>query len=396
MAAISRTDLSIFICYRRADTSGEAVALSDKLNRRRGFEVFKDVDSIRPGQDWLETVEESIEQCDVLLALIGPDWISSREDEGHGLDENDHVRREIEAALARKKAIIPILFEQASMPRSEQLPDSLRPLLRRQSMRIRNSTFNRDLEVLVIQLRTIARLKSPTAQPVGEAVTPRTIDVPRPTPSPVVRPTTPRPPPPPAPTRQATPTREHQSEAQPVSEAQPTGPGPASASAAPSYQGQPQPPAVYSQPTPPMAPGWLGPLVSASPQSRNATWMALAAGAALAISGALFAIVGLLVAIEPESFLGGEFSTPGVGLIAGMMLGAIGAFELIAAIGVFRRQRWARIGGCIAAAIPGVIYLLALDPLSLAIALVHGLIIVGLLAGKSYFEQGSSRTPNWR
>ena len=145
-----------------------------------------------------------------------------------------------------------------------------------------------------------------------------------------------------------------------------------------------------------MAPGWLGPLTSASPQARNATWMALAAGAVLAVSGVLFAIVGLLVAIDPESFLGGELSTPGVGLVAGMMLGAIGAFELIAAIGVFRRQRWARIGGCIAAAIPGVIYLLALDPLSLAIALVHGLIIVGLLAGKSYFEQGSSRTPNWR
>lgn len=147
MAGSSSADLSIFVCYRRADTSGEAVALTDKLNRRRGFEVFKDVDNIRPGQDWLETVEESIEQCDVLLALIGDHWIGSVGDEGHSLDENDHVRREIEVALSLKKAVIPLLFETASMPRSDDLPESLRPLLRRQSLRIRNSTFNRDLDV---------------------------------------------------------------------------------------------------------------------------------------------------------------------------------------------------------------------------------------------------------
>src|SRR5262249_30684759 len=107
MAPSASGELQIFICYRRADTSGEAVALSDKLSRRRGFEVFKDVDNIRPGQDWLETVEQSIEQCDVLLVLIGNLWVGPRTDEGHSLDENDHVRREIEAALARKKAVIP-------------------------------------------------------------------------------------------------------------------------------------------------------------------------------------------------------------------------------------------------------------------------------------------------
>src|SRR3954468_20013814 len=84
-------DLSIFVCYRRSDTSGEAVALTDKLNRRRGFAVFKDVDNIRPGQDWVDAIDESMDRCDVLLVLIGPDWIGDAGDEGHILDENDHV-----------------------------------------------------------------------------------------------------------------------------------------------------------------------------------------------------------------------------------------------------------------------------------------------------------------
>lgn len=173
-------DLSIFVCYRRSDTGGEAVALTDKLNCRRGFAVFKDVDNIRPGQDWVDAIDELMDRCDVLLVLIGPDWIGDSGDEGHILDENDHVRREIEAALTRKKAVIPIRFGGASLPASQQLPKSLRPLLRRQSLEIRNSTFNRDLEVLVTELRAIARQKAP----------------PRPAPAPP-------PPPPPEPTEHA-------------------------------------------------------------------------------------------------------------------------------------------------------------------------------------------------
>ncbi|MDQ3501051.1 MAG: toll/interleukin-1 receptor domain-containing protein, partial [Actinomycetota bacterium] len=140
MAVAPRSELSIFICYRRADTSAEAVALSDKLQRRRGFDVFKDVDNISPGQDWLEVIEDSIAKCDVLLALIGSDWLGVAGEAGHLLDENDHVRLEVEAALARKKAVIPILFENAKMPRQDALPESLWPLLRRHDLRIRNST----------------------------------------------------------------------------------------------------------------------------------------------------------------------------------------------------------------------------------------------------------------
>src|SRR6476661_780944 len=282
-------ELQIFICYRRADTSGEAVALSDKLNRRRGFEVFKDVDNIRPGQDWLETVEESIEQCDVLLVLIGNDWIGTNGDEGHSLDENDHVRREIEAALARKKAVIPIVFETADMPRSDALPESVRPLLRRQSLRIRNSTFNRDLEVLVSQLRVIARAKAPASAATSRPMPP--------------------PPPPVVPVRV---------EPQPQPQAEPAVQPPLQQSVpyqqpAPFTQAAPtfaptQPPTQY-QPSWPGPGSWTAGWPSQAAPTQSIMRAAQASAIGLFVSGGVLAFIALVLVVIPNVAVTDE-STP--------------------------------------------------------------------------------------
>ena len=122
-----------------------------------------DVDSLRPGEDWVDAVEAAVTRCDVVLAIIGPAWVGAKNDEGEFRLQNelDRVRLEIEAGLRNEKPVIPVLVEGASMPTSDQLPDSLKPLLRRHAIRISHSTFESDLSALVRALRTIDKQRHP-------------------------------------------------------------------------------------------------------------------------------------------------------------------------------------------------------------------------------------------
>ena len=65
----------IFINYRRDDAPGVAGRLGDRLAKsfsRRA--IFMDVDAMRPGLDFVKQLEEQVSKCDVLLAIIGPNW----------------------------------------------------------------------------------------------------------------------------------------------------------------------------------------------------------------------------------------------------------------------------------------------------------------------------------
>ena len=363
-------ELQIFICYRRADTSGEAVALTDKLNRRRGFEVFKDVDNIRPGQDWLETVEESIDQCHVLLVLIGTDWIGAPGEEGHSLDENDHVRREIEAALTRKKAVIPILFESANLPHSEQLPESMRPLLRRQSLRIRNSTFNRDLEVLVNQLRVIARQAAPAASVDSNRAAPA---APKPAASQPAK-AKPLPPPPPPSTK-----RTPDPAPQPVANVEPAPyPQPAAFTQANPTYAPAQPPGQYQQSWPGPG-GWTAGWSDQGRPSQTATRLAQASAIGLFISGGFLAFVALIAMFDPTSLGGGETLDYDLVTTIGFLFAIGGALQLFAGFGVLRRARWAGWAGGLTTGTTAAVFALSLATIAIVLAAGEALVLAGLI-----------------
>jgi len=248
-------ELTVFISYRRADASADAGRLYDALRRRFGREnLFMDVDSLRPGEDWVDAVEAAVDGCDVLLAVIGPDWVGATDRDGElRLDnELDRVRLEIEAALKRSKPVIPVLVEGAAMPLSEQIPESLRPLLRRHALRVSHQTFDSDLGALVRALRVIEKARHPHAaerrpHPIaGPAPTTPTATQPKP----IVRP-----PAPPAPTPRATPTPTPQPKPTPTPVAQPE-PAPAPTPVQPVYTPPAQP---YYVPAPVAAPGPSGP-----------------------------------------------------------------------------------------------------------------------------------------
>ena len=71
----------IFISYRREDTAYPAGWLFDRLaDRFGGGQVFKDVDSIELGDDFVEVITRAVGSCDVLLALIGDQWLTITEE----------------------------------------------------------------------------------------------------------------------------------------------------------------------------------------------------------------------------------------------------------------------------------------------------------------------------
>ena len=136
----------IFISYRRSDTEGYAGRLEDALKGYFGeHRVFRDVGGITPGEDFKHKIEESIERAGALIVLIGPNWLASQDGGKPRLHElGDQVAVEIKAALDRKRVIVPVLVEGASMPHEEDLPDALKELTRRNAVSIRDADWRDD------------------------------------------------------------------------------------------------------------------------------------------------------------------------------------------------------------------------------------------------------------
>ena len=142
----------IFISYRREEAAYPAGWLFDRLADRYGAgQIFKDVDSIELGEDFVEVITRAVGSCDVLLALIGPQWLTIADEHGQRrLDSaDDFVRLEIEAALTRKVLVIPILVDGARMPRPDELPDSLATLVRRHALELSPTRFAFDTSQLL-------------------------------------------------------------------------------------------------------------------------------------------------------------------------------------------------------------------------------------------------------
>jgi hypothetical protein len=147
--------LTIFLSYRREDTKYVAGRLHDRLVDRFGRgNVFMDVVSVEPGVDFGDSVERAVAASDVLIALIGPSWLSIT-GEGGGTridDPEDWVAREVVAALQRGIRVVPVLVDGAVMPRGPRLPPALRALAQRQAVHLRHESFEVDVAHLLTVL----------------------------------------------------------------------------------------------------------------------------------------------------------------------------------------------------------------------------------------------------
>jgi hypothetical protein len=165
MAAFSRAVTGrIFISYRREDNAYPAGWLYDRLADQFGKDqVFKDVDSIQLGDDFVEVITRAVASCDVLLAVIGRQWLTITDERGgRRLDRpNDFVRLEIEAALKREIRVIPVLIDGARMPDARQLPRGLGKLARRHALELSPNRFSSDFaRLLAVLEKTISDKKA--------------------------------------------------------------------------------------------------------------------------------------------------------------------------------------------------------------------------------------------
>lgn len=158
----------IFISYRREDTAGYARSLTEALGSRFGEDaIFRDVDTLGPGVDFPEAIAEAVQQCDVLVALIGDKWLTAEKAGRRRLDDpRDFVRLEIAAALERDILVIPVLLEHARMPTAEELPEDLVELADRNALRLTDENWRDGLNRLVRAVE--ARVAPKTA---GSSVT---------------------------------------------------------------------------------------------------------------------------------------------------------------------------------------------------------------------------------
>ena len=118
--------------------------------------VFMDIDSIPPGVNFRKTLKNWVDQCDVLLALIGPGWIDATDPKTKRRrleNQSDFVRIEVGQALARDIPVVPVLLDGAAMPDVELLPDDLKELVDRQAEFVEFRTSKADVERLIRNLR---------------------------------------------------------------------------------------------------------------------------------------------------------------------------------------------------------------------------------------------------
>jgi hypothetical protein len=160
----------VFISYRRDDSAGHTGRVHDRLEYELGSGLlFMDVDSIPLGVNFIKILRDEVAKCEVLLAVIGPNWLNAHDEQGRRRldDPHDFVRIEIATALQRDITVIPILLDGAPIPKSHQLPKDLRELAVRNGLEIRHASFHSDMEKLIRTLkRPSGRDDAPTAAPV--------------------------------------------------------------------------------------------------------------------------------------------------------------------------------------------------------------------------------------
>ena len=122
---------AIFVSYRQADAKAWAISLRDDLAAVFGEDqVFLDKDALQVG-NWREQIQHQLGRAKVVLVVIGPRWLTVADEQNRPrihLDDDVH-RQEVALALNQSGlTVIPVLVDEASMPRAEQLPQDLRKL----------------------------------------------------------------------------------------------------------------------------------------------------------------------------------------------------------------------------------------------------------------------------
>lgn len=144
--------MKVFLSYRRADSQATAGRMAQFLDAIPAVaEVFLDVDGISPGENFESRIQHTLAQVSHVFVLIGPQWAGPVGTSGKTrlFDDDDMVRREVRLALTSQARVVPLLLDDARMPRAAELPPDLKALSSINAFSLRTAHFDEDMDDLL-------------------------------------------------------------------------------------------------------------------------------------------------------------------------------------------------------------------------------------------------------
>jgi hypothetical protein len=123
----------------------------ERLARRWPGRVFMDIDSLKAGDLFANKIDENLQNCVVMLVMMGHYWASLTDEQGARRIDNpgDYPRMEVAAALKRGIRVIPVLVGNTPLPKREELPSEIAGLVDRQVLRLAREEFDADMKRLM-------------------------------------------------------------------------------------------------------------------------------------------------------------------------------------------------------------------------------------------------------
>lgn len=159
-----RKSTLIFVSYRRDDAGWPAGRIYSQLSSIFEGNIFFDYESIKPGADWMDAIDQALDDCIVQLVIMGPKWATLKR---RGtripriLEPKDMVAHEIRTALRKKVITIPLMIDHNRMPYGKQLPVGLRSLSRKNAMLFNQDNYFAKMDVLVDRIIELLDLAIP-------------------------------------------------------------------------------------------------------------------------------------------------------------------------------------------------------------------------------------------
>jgi len=144
--------MKVFLSYRRADSQVSAGRMAQFLDAIPAVAaVFLDVDGIAPGENFATRIQDTLAQVSHVFLLIGTQWAGPIGSGGKPriFEDDDMVRAETRLALSGKAQVVPILIDEARMPRPGDVPADLKALPSINAFALRTAHFDEDMDDLL-------------------------------------------------------------------------------------------------------------------------------------------------------------------------------------------------------------------------------------------------------
>ena len=159
----------VFISYRSSDGADKATALARDLDAMFGDDqIFLDKEDLAAGSRWRDDIAAALGNAPILLVLVTPHYLGGHDAAGQRCIDraDDPARDELEAGIAAKARIIPLLCDGVTeMPPASELPSPFNQLCELQWGRLRAYDWRTDMGRLADDLSELGLTPRPLSMP---------------------------------------------------------------------------------------------------------------------------------------------------------------------------------------------------------------------------------------